>query len=152
MKLLHVSTEDYQGALDYFGFEGKYDPANTFFLKNPEPAYTDPKTGDIFYNMQPFEGGFDKLKLMANHEKFHQKSVLSGKFKDVEIDFEIVGKEEWAAYLSNYRNQGLYRNHGLNLVNRIQIYGAQAGYIRSIQNISAQMVAFYLQNTKKVLI
>jgi hypothetical protein len=91
------------------------------------PGITDTRTGDIFYHDYPFEGNFDRLALIADHEMVHSRNVLSGKYNGVKIDFEIAGKEEWSTYLHNYRNQGLYRNHGTPLVSRMNHYGIQGG-------------------------
>jgi hypothetical protein len=117
-----------QEAIDYFGFEGTYDPNAALFQKHgAHPGITDPKSGDIFYHDYPFEGNFDRLALTADHEMVHSRNVLSGKYKGVKIDFEVAGKEEWSTYLHNYRNQGLYKNHGTPLISRMNHYGIQGG-------------------------
>jgi len=119
-----VANKQQQMALDYFGFEGTYDPNNELFKKyGPYPAITDPKTGDIFYNDQPFEGNFDRFYLTAAHEMRHRRNVLSGKYKGVKITPEIAALEEISTYQYNYRNQGLYLNHGIDLIWRINSSG-----------------------------
>ena len=110
-------------ALDYFGFEGKYDP-------NINTPYTDPNTGDIYYNEFAFKN-FDRLYSVADHEMFHKTNVLSGKYKGIKIDSQILSEEEWAAYMHNYKNQGLYKIHDLPLIERISKYGRDAGYYNS---------------------
>jgi hypothetical protein len=115
-------------ALKHFGFEGTYDPNAPLFQKyGASPGITDPKTGDIFYHDYPFEDNFDRLALTADHEMVHRRNVLSGKYNGVQINFEVKGIEEWSTYLHNYRNQGLYPNHGISLVSRINRYGTQGG-------------------------
>ena len=120
-------------ALDYFGFEGKYDPNNALFDKaseNHAGAITDPNTGDIFYNDIAFEGNYDNLYFKADHESMHRQNVLSGKFKNVKIDDIVHGKEEWSVYQKNYARQGLYPKSGITtdeIVNNITSYGRQGG-------------------------
>ncbi|MGM0653690.1 MAG: hypothetical protein ACQES4_13065, partial [Bacillota bacterium] len=122
-----------QEALDHFGYEGTYDPNAPLFQRyGAHPGITDPQTGDIFYHDYPFEGNFDRLALTADHEMVHSRNVLSGKYNGVQIDFEVAGKEEWSTYLHNYRNQGLYPNHGTPLVSRINHYGIQGGIYETV--------------------
>ncbi|MDR1755723.1 MAG: RHS repeat-associated core domain-containing protein [Culturomica sp.] len=123
-----VENGQQQKALDYFGFKGTYDPSKT----RGNPGLTDPQTGEIFYGDHSFEGNFDRLALTAYHEMRHQRNVLSGKYQGVKIDLEVAGMEEWETYLYSYRNQGLYRKHRINLSNRINWYGNQAGVYGSI--------------------
>lgn len=119
-----------QDALDYFGFEGTYDPNNEIFTKHGvNPGVTNPKTGEIFYHDAPFDGNYDYLKFVGDHEGLHSKNVLSGKYKGVDITVEVKGVEEWSVYMNNYKNQGLYPNHGVtDLVQRISEYGINAGF------------------------
>ncbi|MDR2424534.1 MAG: RHS domain-containing protein [Prevotellaceae bacterium] len=123
-----VARGQHQKALDYFGFKGTYAPDKTM----GNPAITDPKTGEIFYSNYAFEGNYDRLALTAYHEMRHSRNVLSGKYDGVKVDLEIAGMEEWDTYLYNYKNQGLYRNHGIDIVDRIIWYGTQAGIYANI--------------------
>lgn len=77
--------------------------------------------------MSPFEDNFDRLALIADHEMTHSRNILSGKYNGATTVSEVVGKEEWSTYLHNYRNQGLYWNHGIPLVSRVNYYGFQEG-------------------------
>ena len=123
-----VSKGRQQDALEYFGFKGTYDPEHKMFQKyGDEPAFTDTKTGEIFYNNSPFESNFDRLKFVANHEMKHSQNVLSGKYLNIKITPEIQGSEEWSTYLYNYKNQGLYTQHGIDIISRINHYGLQVG-------------------------
>lgn len=114
-----VAANNHQGALDYFGFEGKYDNSIT------DPGQTNPNTGDISYNEQAFKS-FDYLKLCVDHETTHQKHILSGMYEGVEMTQEMFGLEEMNTYLHNYRNQGLYLDHGVDIMERIHYYGWKA--------------------------
>lgn len=136
-----------QEVLNHFGFEGSYDPNAPIFQKHgPNPGATDPITGEVFYHDYPFEGNFDRLAFTADHELVHSRNVLSGKYEGVKIDFEIAGKEEWSTYLHNYRNQGLYRNHGAPLVTRINNYGLQGGIY---EYVTTQKGTSYYTDFKK---
>jgi hypothetical protein len=116
-----------QACLDYFNFSGSFDPGSEIFIKHGEiPAITDPKSGNIYYHEYPFEDNFDRLHFIADHESFHQRNVLSGKYKGIKIDATMVAEEEWNAYLYNYKNQGLYIKHGFDIVERINSYGMSA--------------------------
>jgi hypothetical protein len=118
-----VANGQQQKALDYFGFKGTYAPDKT----NGYPATTNTQTGEIFYADSPFEGNFDRLAFMADHEMKHRANVLSGKYKDVELTQEVHDTEEWNTYLYNYKNQGMYRKNGIDIVDRIKDYGMRAG-------------------------
>ena len=118
-----------QEILDYFGFEGKYDPSNPLFKTetgSTGAAITNPKTGEIFYNDGAFSYGYDRLKLDADHELIHSKNVLSGKFKGGKITDLIRNEEEWSTYLKNYKRQGLYLKHDEDIISRIIWYGLGA--------------------------
>ncbi|HOK26809.1 MAG TPA: RHS repeat-associated core domain-containing protein [Bacteroidales bacterium] len=120
-----VDAGDYQGALDYFGFEGTYDPLNK---KTADPAETDFKTGNILYNEKAFSGNFDNLYIIAEHELKHRCNILSGKYKGFKLTMEMKAYEEYSTYVYNYRRQGLYLNidkEGLGW--RINAYGTSAG-------------------------
>ena len=117
-----VANGQQQKALGYFGFKGTYDPNNALFEKwGTDPGITDPKTGEIFYSDGAFAKNYDYLALIAHHESIHSQSVLSGKFDG------NYGLDDWHAYMTNYRNQGLYPNYGNDLVGRINDSGWQGG-------------------------
>lgn len=97
-----------QETLNYFGFEGTYDPNKPHFLKNGGYGYASPKTGEIFYNKATFDNGYDYLAFTADHEWKHSQNVLSGKYNGINITDEIFFQEEINTYLYNYKNQGLY--------------------------------------------
>lgn len=98
-----------QEILDYFGFEGTYDPGNKLFKKyGNDPAITDPTTGEIYYHDFPFEGHFDRLHFIADHERKHRANVLSGKYAGKKITEVMLASEEVDAYFHNKYNYGLY--------------------------------------------
>ena len=115
-----VDANNYQGALDYWGFKGTYMPDHPL-LNGKEPGVTDPVTGDIFYNTSAFLGTFDKLYLTYDHELWHHKRVISKKF---ESSGNSVAQEEYLNYMRNYRRQGLYKKHGLPIEENINGYGS----------------------------
>ena len=102
-----------QNALDYFGFKGKYDPTNPLFKSSTGAAVTDPKTGNIFYNVASFNRGYQILKYNADHEFIHQTHVLTGKAPRNVITKEMYDYEEFLTYKETYSNGGLY--NGLHL-------------------------------------
>jgi len=123
-----VTAGNYQGALDYFGFEGTFDPSKTF----GGPAVTDPVTGGISYADGAFgtfnasgklTANYDILRQTYDHELFHRANVLAGKYRGVTITPQIKGIEEHGAYLRNYKRRGLYPA-GREVTGRIDYYGA----------------------------
>ncbi|MCL2290374.1 MAG: FG-GAP-like repeat-containing protein [Bacteroidetes bacterium] len=119
-----VAGGQQQRALKYFGFRGTYDPNHEWFKNNPDPAITDRK-GNIFYNSTAFEQNYDFLALNAYHELDHSQRIRSGRTSGMD------SYEEWHAWMSNYRNQGLYPNYGesnnINMINLIHRHGMGAG-------------------------
>ena len=113
-----------QQILKYFGFKGTYNPNHEAWEKyGVSPAMIHPKTGEILYHDYPFQGNYDRLALTAHHELIHQRDFRIGhKYNMME-----VFQDEWSTYMTNYKNQGLYPNHGIDLVNRINYYGYGVG-------------------------
>jgi hypothetical protein len=120
-----VDANNYQGALNYWGFKGTFDPNNELFNGGNDPGVTHPVTGEIFYNETAFTLGFDKLHFIADHEYWHHRRVVSGKYSK---SGNSMVKEEYLNWTRNYRNQGLYRDHGYDDIGmRINSYGTKAG-------------------------
>jgi hypothetical protein len=114
----------YQEALDYFGFEGKYDPnvldkdGNKYFDSNPDTyAITDPKTGNISYHDRAFNDGFDHLFATYDHERVHVKQFMEGRLKNVSLDDSQT--LEFEGYYHNFKNEGLYLNNKYNFKNQV---------------------------------
>lgn len=118
-----VNAEKQQEALRYFGFSGDYAPDHEFYKEHGGPAFTDPKTGHIYYNYTAFESGFDFLYFTADHEMTHRKHVLSGMYTNKQMTNDLINLEEYNTYYHNYKNQGLYPRHGCDIVKRLQDYG-----------------------------
>jgi RHS repeat-associated protein len=118
-----TATGDYQGALDYFGFEGTYDPIRA----QGNPGATN-RAGEVFYSESAFTN-YDRLASVVQHEMYHRANMLSGKYNGIEgnLSFDLKGLEEHGGYMLNYKNQGLYRDHGFNFLERVQIFGSQGG-------------------------
>ncbi len=87
-------------------------------------AVTNTKTGQVTYNENAFNNGYDKFKLVKFHEQIHKSGLKSGK--------NILGNldaEELRALKSTYRNQGLFPNHGIDIMSQIDTYGFKTGDI-----------------------
>jgi hypothetical protein len=120
-----VAAGKQQRALDYFGFEGKYDPNNPRFKENGGEAYTDPQTGDIYFNEGAFNNGYSKFKFYADHERIHREHYMSGKSPSPK-DLLANRAEEWKVYNQNYKRQGLYSGNRSDIVKKMNYYGIQA--------------------------
>ena len=110
-----------QGILDYFGFEGTYDPSIN------SPGQFNPKDGLISYNEVAFSENYDYLRAVYQEESFHKSDYLTYKSKAPDDIFDLHYFEEWRAQIHMYKNQGLYRNSGFDWVKRIRSYGTQSG-------------------------
>lgn len=100
-------------------------PDNDLFEGGTYPSVTHPNTGEIFYNTSAFNGTFDKLMLVYDHESWHYRRVTNT--KRFERSGNSVAKEEYTNYIRNYKRQGLYKNHKSSLGKNINIYGTAAG-------------------------
>jgi RHS repeat-associated protein len=116
-------------ALDYFGFEGKYDPTIN------SPGQFNSKDQTISYNDVAFSKNYDYLKEIVLHEYKHRSDFLAGKYGNLEnidplsFEIDVKPKAEWETCQYTYRNQGLYpkgRNE-IELISNINSYGIQAG-------------------------
>jgi hypothetical protein len=123
-----VANKNYQGALDYFGFEGTYDPNNPLFEQSHGDAITNSNTGDIYYRDAAFQKNYDFLYKVADHERIHSLNVRSGKHDNITDWYIAKHEEEWSTYMHNYRNQGLYPKHGAetDLIANINYHGMNA--------------------------
>ena len=112
-------TSTCQDIINYFGFDVTYDPIRG----NGSGA------GKTTIGNYAFEGNYDRLAFIASHEMRHTSNTLAGKNKGGDWDnpnCPINNREEWDALMYNYQNQGLYPNHGVDLVDRIGISGRAA--------------------------
>ncbi len=122
-KMLESFTDanDYQGALDYFGIKGTYDP--TYFKGGTDPGVIHGKTGEIVYNTTAFQS-FDKLLHTYDHERWHYRRVKSGRYKR---SGKTVEQEEYRNYTRNYKRQGLYKSQSRFIKDRLMMYADPAG-------------------------
>jgi hypothetical protein len=128
-----VANENYQGALDYFGFEGTYDPNNSLFqLEGAGDAIFHPASNKIYYNKNVFQHDYNYLYAAYREEKFHSIDYHTYKNKAPEEVYDLHAYEEWRAQMHLYKNQGLYPNSGNNWIERIGQYGRDAGLYYSV--------------------
>jgi RHS repeat-associated protein len=115
-----IANGQQQGALDYFGFKGTYDPS----VKNP--GQFDPNDGSIKYNDVAFSKNYDYLRAIYAEELFHSKDYLYAKNNTPE-GLSYHEYEEFRAQVHLYKNQGLYSGSGADWGRRINMWGSMAG-------------------------
>ena len=115
----------YNDALNYFGFEGTYDPSQI------NPGGFNKENGAISFNSVAFSRNFDYLKAIYMEEKFHSRDYKYGE-SIAPKDANPHEYEEWRAQKYLYRNQGLFRKSGESWVNRIDFRGGRAGIYENI--------------------
>jgi hypothetical protein len=115
----YVDNNQHQKALDYFGFEGTYNPNKK--SKNYEAdgywGATHPTTGEISYGQYAFD---DYATLYATYmkESYSSKNIKSGKsIAQIPEDLQGLGLdtylEEINGYVYAYKRQGLYLGNKL---------------------------------------
>ena len=118
-----------QEALNYFGFEGQYDPD----IKSV--GQFDTKTEVISYGKTAFSKNYDYLKAVYGEEAFHKLDYLVYEDKVPKNVYDPYMYEEWRAQFHMYKNQGLYRKSGFNWVERLNSYGVQSGLYDSYTSL-----------------
>lgn len=105
-----------QDALDYFGFEGKYDSKiQSKYYETEKGDYwgvTNSKTGQISYGNNAFKD-YDVLKATYYKEIVHANKIVNKQLlKQIPDDIKGIGMdmylEEIDGYMGLFRNQGLY--------------------------------------------
>lgn len=105
-----------QDALDYFGFEGKYDSKiQSKYYETEKGDYwgvTNSKTGQISYGNNAFKD-YDVLKATYYKEIVHANKIVNKQLlKQISDDIKGIGMdmylEEIDGYMGLFRNQGLY--------------------------------------------
>jgi RHS repeat-associated protein len=110
-----VNDGDQQGALDYFGFKGTYDPSVTD-SKFGDSYYgaTSTSTGDITYGDLAFKN-YATLYATYMKELYTSQDIANGSFHNVPSDVQGLGidntLEEVYGYVYAYKNQGLYNSN-----------------------------------------
>lgn len=130
----YVAAGNQQGALDYFGFKGIYDPSpqNTGYTESSSGYFGkfDVSTGIIHYGDHAFSS-YHNLKSTYYKEMFHynrmQKGIpLKKYYSDFpNIDHTLYYPEERLGFIHQYKNQGLYTSYTVNSVNHIGYYAVQ---------------------------
>lgn len=122
-----------QDALDYFGFEGEYDP-NIFgpdYVDSNAGAYgaTAPISKTIRYGDGAFDS-FDNLKGTYYKEMYHRERLLSCKkllsqdTNDLPAGYNqfYYAPEEAMGFIHQYKNSGLYSRISINSFSQISYY------------------------------
>ncbi|MBR3427772.1 MAG: hypothetical protein IKG95_07525 [Bacteroidales bacterium] len=107
-----VAANNHQGALDYFGFEGKYTPG-----KYDNDAWYGTESG-IHYSDGAFTS-YDDLFSSYTKESFEQQRHRTNTWAEASNPTGIPELDRWLAeyegHLWQYQNQGLYRNTTIDL-------------------------------------
>ncbi|MCL1934462.1 MAG: hypothetical protein FWF53_11700 [Candidatus Azobacteroides sp.] len=122
-----------QKELDYFGFEGTYDPDLL------APGQFDSSTQSIKYGKSAFGdngNSYSRLRAIYEEEKFHSvdylkyiKEAPDWMKNEPNIKYRnqmLHDFEEWRAQNYLYKNQWLYYNSGIDWIQRINGYGINA--------------------------
>lgn len=109
-----VAANNHQGALDYFGFEGKYDP-NKASVTSPGSDYwgaTNRTTGDISYGNLAFENYATLYETYIKESSTSQRIKSGLSIHEVPEEFQGLPietyLEEIDGYIYAYKNQGLF--------------------------------------------
>lgn len=115
-----VASGNQQGALDYFGFQGVYDPSPQDISYLESKGYygkIDPITRQISYGDFAFSSD-STLKSTFYKEMYHYNRFISGvspaKFYSDFPDYDpslLYFPEERLGFIYQYKNHGLYRNY-----------------------------------------
>ncbi|MCQ2314477.1 MAG: hypothetical protein MJZ56_04815 [Bacteroidales bacterium] len=116
-----VKANDYQGALDYFGFEGEYKSTRPHGAEYVDTdgyyGCTNPKTGMISFGDLAFDS-YDNLRGTYEKERFHRNKVLKGEtfetFDEEGLECMKYFPEEAKGHLHAGYNNGLYPKATLN--------------------------------------
>jgi RHS repeat-associated protein len=114
-----VEADNHQGALDYFGFEGKYNPdlKSKNYQSEDYWGATNRKTGKISYGNLAFED-YSTLYGIYIKESYHAQKIQSGlSIEELPSDLQGLGMdtyvEEIHGYVHAYKRQGLFYGHNM---------------------------------------
>jgi hypothetical protein len=114
-----TNASDYQGALEYFGFEGKYNPDIKSKRYQSEDYWgaTNSKTGEISYGNLAFED-YSTLYGIYIKESYSARKIQSGlSIEKLPNDLQGLGMdtylEEIHGYVHAYKRQGLFSGHNM---------------------------------------
>jgi hypothetical protein len=133
-----VNAGNQQGALDYFGFEGTYDPTKPsggdYIMSEDYYGATDPVTGSISYGNAAFSS-YDNLYSTAMKEQFHNQRIQNGvKPKTLDIQKMKYYPKEALGFKHAFRNSGLYSNSSINNYGMANSYWFQSYGVSLIPN------------------
>ena len=127
-----VEAGNHQGALDYFGFEGKYNPDIKSKRYQSEDYWgaTNRKTGEISYGNLAFED-YSTLYGTYIKESYHARKIQSGlSIEKLPSDLQGLGMdtylEEIHGYVHAYKRQGLFSGHNMPF-SGVEFYQSQLG-------------------------
>jgi hypothetical protein len=141
----YVRHGNYQGALDYFGFEGTYGPNKPAGAEYVEGSKyygaTDPLTGAISYGYDSFSS-YHNLKAMWVKESFTHRRALSGRVESQEPigGTKRYAPEERASARYAYKNMGRYLSSTFDFLNQAQAYEVQSYNISASNRTSFNWV------------
>ncbi|HSV88237.1 MAG TPA: hypothetical protein VLH61_06310 [Bacteroidales bacterium] len=121
---------DKQGIIDYFGFEGKYNPDKKSKRYQAEDYWgaTNTTTGEISYGNLAFEN-YATLYGTYIKESYHARKIQSGlSIEKLPSDLRGLGMdtylEEIHGYVHAYKRQGLFSGHNMPF-NGVRFYQSQ---------------------------
>ncbi|MGI6322907.1 MAG: hypothetical protein ACOXZO_06275 [Bacteroidales bacterium] len=124
-----VSAGDYQGALDYFGFEGTYDSQSKqlAYIEGEGSYYgRTTESGKIFYGDYAF-GSYSDLSATYMKESYHRNKILGGNSFETQetpkgAEYLSIYPEERLGFIHAYKYQGLYSGSRINFLSQISFY------------------------------
>ena len=135
-----IAAGNHQGALDYFGFEGSYDPdiSTPSYVPGGKSYYgvTDALTGEISYGDLAFSS-YDNLLGTYYKEIYSSMRVKSGigiERSEFPINGTTVLPEEAKGFRYAYYHNGLFSKSTVDFLNLANQYWLQVGGEQLIQN------------------
>ena len=132
-----VEAGKYQEALDYFGFEGTYDPERHKSKNYDAKDYygcTNSTSGDIYWGNLAFDN-YGTLLCTYMKELYTSRNVKTGQVAQLPTDFRGLGcdmyLEEINGYIYAYKKQGLYGH-----CNKALIFGGIEHYQRGLSMLN----------------
>lgn len=117
-------------ALNYFGFEGKYNPTDkgpSYIKGNGDYNGFTNAAGEISYGNSAFES-YDRLKAIYIKETYHSNKIHNGGSFDTQLTDPKMAPEERLGFLYLYKHQGLVPHSGIHIVSQISGYQIQTDF------------------------
>ena len=99
-----VADGKYQDALDYFGFDGIYNPEEPLLHTDRAGEAITRTDGLTVYGHGAFEKGFKFLQASAYEEAFHKADIMAGNYKNV--DWSDKYEADNAYHTGEWKAQG----------------------------------------------